>query len=185
MDKLAEDKEQRRQELAQVPDQSSLGNWAVAAYQTQKQAEERESRRKAEEQLRLRAVWIERYMFSESPRVTAIFAEHMDIAPDHPALQALHWEIDPASIQNATFTENAAGEVSIHSASADFRLRTRIEDVPLEAKVSYVGEKPFMILSATRTMGTQGIPNMHTLGEVISEARRKRSEQATGAASST
>jgi hypothetical protein len=174
MDALEEEKALTRQKVAQLPDQSNLANLAVSAYQTKKQAGEAESQRRAEEQARLKGVYVDRLLFTLRPQATTIFADHLGIAQNHPALLPLEWRLDPAVLHNATFTEDAAGTISMDGPGPDITLHTSVEGVPLEARVSYVGEKPFMILSAKVPTGSQGITSLEALGELIVQARTSR-----------
>lgn len=174
MDALEEQKALTRRKVAQLPDQSSLANLAVSAYQASKQAEEAESQRRAEEQARLKGVYVDRLLFTLKPQATTLFAHHLGIAEDHPALLPLEWRLDPAVLHNATFTEDAAGTISMDGPGPDITLHTTVEGVPLEAKLSYVGERPFMILSAKVSNGSQGITSLEALGELILQARLSR-----------
>lgn len=174
MEALEEEKALKRRKVAQLPDHSSLANLAVSAYQTSKQAEAAEAQRRAEEQERLKGLYVERLLFSLKPKATELFADHLGIAQDHPALLPLEWRLDPAALHNATFTEDAAGTISMDGPGPDITLHTSVEGVPLEAKLSYVGDKPFMILSAKVAHGSQGITSLEALGELILQARLSR-----------
>lgn len=177
---LEQEKQDRRRRIEQLPDQSSLANLAVCAYDAKKQAEEAERRRVAEEQQRLRASFIQHAERGIAALATRLFAEHLALPADSLLLHELDWKFAPDTFKNATFKETEAGSraISVEGAGPDWEMLTTIDGVQIQARLSNISAgSAYLILSAKVAGGSQGITTLELLGEVITQERLRRQEQ--------